>query len=565
MKKRVLLSIVITGVAAGLSSQYWLYREPVEVTFEAEGKGQTTFEIVLNKKDDDLFSRNNKAKLEVNLDTTSEITIPVYKAKHPKRFKSMARQAFNPGGGGLKLRNIKVDGHLLDLNQFYVNFCTIKIEKNSILLTDLTAFSQLFSKEKLNIVPKLVFDARVLTIILILSYLLAYKLTSYIADFKSVKNQSRIEIVFLTVFFVLLILPALKINDEIYSKAENRKLAEYKPFITKNEINYNFGQDFNSWFSDRFFGRTSIIHLYNKLRFLLTGYIYNQGEYYYNKKTQWAFSTGWHSIGCLNKNFPVYEKNIKKLEDFCQKNGIKLYIVLAPVKGEVYPEAIYPFKLTFNNGEQFEKYINTSFGRQIATYPLKEMQDAAQKEYAFPQGDPHWSEYGAYSAYKVLMHNIKKDFPDIKILNDDDFNIEKKKLTRTDYPGTYFNKGHEYNTMRISIKHNNSLYPSYESKFADKLSLTNRNSHSASDSHYPYGNPQKTYIIGSSFSENLYLFLRYTFKEVKKRRINNSFEPPEFKMSRWEKEILEFKPDIMIIVIQSNGIKAFSELYGGEK
>lgn len=100
MKKRVLLSIVITGIAAGLSSPYWLYRGPVNVTFEAEGKGQTTFEIVLNKKDDDLFSRNNKAKIEVNLDTTSEITIPVYKAKHPKRFQIIARQDFQTGGGG---------------------------------------------------------------------------------------------------------------------------------------------------------------------------------------------------------------------------------------------------------------------------------------------------------------------------------------------------------------------------------------------------------------------------------------------------------------------------------
>ena len=319
MKKRVLLSIVITGVAAGLSSPYWLYREPVEVTFEAEGKGQTTFEIVLNKKDDDLFSRNNKAKLEVNLDKTSEITIPVYKAKHPKRFQIIARQDFQTKGDGLRLRNIKVGGHTLDLKQFYANSCSFKVDKNSILITDLTNFSQLFSKEKLNIVPKLVFDLRVLTIILILSYLLAYKLTSYAADFKSVKNQSPIEIVFLTVFFVLLILPALKINDDTYSKGENRNLAEYKPFITKNEINYNFGQDFNNWFSDRFFGRTSIIHLYNKLRFLLTSYIYNQGEYYYNKKTQWAFSTGWGIDGDISNKFPVYEKNIKKLKNFCDK------------------------------------------------------------------------------------------------------------------------------------------------------------------------------------------------------------------------------------------------------
>ena len=565
MKKRVLLSIVITGIAAGLSSPYWLYREPVNVTFEAEGKGQTTFEIVLNKKDDDLFSRNNKAKLEVNLDTTSEITIPVYKVKHPKRFQIIARQDFQEGGGGLRLRNIKVGGHTLDLKQFYANSCSFKVDKNSILITDLTNFSQLFSKEKLNIVPKPVFDAKVLTIILILSYLLAYKLTSYAADFKSVKNKSRIEILFLTVFFVLLILPALKINDEIYSKAENRKLAEYKPFITKNEINYNFGNDFNSWFSDRFFGRTSIIHMYNKLRFLLTGYIYNQGEYYYNKKTQWAFSTGWNSTGNLRKNFPVYEKNIKNLEDFCNRNGIKLYIVIAPVKGEVYPDAIYPYKIKFNTGKKFEEYINKSSGREMVTYPLEKMQEDAKKEYAFPQGDPHWSEYGAYSAYKILMQNIKKDFPDIKILNDDDFNIEKKKLTRTDYPGTYFNKGHEYNTMRISIKNNNTLYPSYESKFADKLQIVTQNSRASADSFFPYGNPEKAYIIGTSFSENLYLFLRYTFKEVKKRRINNSFEPPEFKMSRWEKEILEFKPDIMIIVIQSNGINIFSELYRGGK
>lgn len=99
MKKRVILSVITTGTIAGLSSQLWLFREPVNVTFNAEGTGLTSFEIVLNKKDDELFSRNNKAKIEVNLDTTSEITIPVYKAKHPKRFQIIASQDFPAGGG----------------------------------------------------------------------------------------------------------------------------------------------------------------------------------------------------------------------------------------------------------------------------------------------------------------------------------------------------------------------------------------------------------------------------------------------------------------------------------
>ena len=68
-------------------------------------------------------------------------------------------------------------------------------------------------------------------------------------------------------------------------------------------------------------------------------------------------------------------------------------------------------------------------------------------------------------------------------------------------------------------------------------------------------------MIGTSFSEKLFMFLRYSFIYIKKRKIMEG----KFKLSRWEKEILDFKPDIMIIVIQSNGIKAFSELYGGEK
>lgn len=240
MKKRVILSVITTGTIAGLSSQLWLFREPVNVTFNAEGTGLTSFEIVLNKKDDELFSRNNKAKIEVNLDTTSEITIPVYKGKTPQKVPNHCQPRLSGRGGGLVLSNIKVNGQLLDLTKFYTKSSNVKINGNSIFISELKELAQIFSKERLNIKPKIIFDIRILTIILILSYLLTYKLTSYLADFKNLKNQSRIEIIFLTVFFILLVLPCLKINDEIISKAENRKLSPYVPFINKSGINYNF-------------------------------------------------------------------------------------------------------------------------------------------------------------------------------------------------------------------------------------------------------------------------------------------------------------------------------------
>lgn len=559
MKKRVILSIIITGTIVGLTSQLWLFREPVNVTFNAEGTGLTSFEIVLNKKDDELFSRNNKAKIEVNLDNISEITIPVYKAKHPKRFQIIASQEFPVRGGGLVLSNIKVNGHLLDLTQFYTNSSNVKINENSIFISELKEIAQIFSKERLTIIPKIIFDIRILTIILILSYLLTYKLTSYLADFKNLKNQSRIEIIFLTAFFILLTLPCLKINDDIISKAENRTLSPYVPFINKSGINYNFGQDFNNWISDRFLGRSTLTRLYNKLHFMLTYYIYEQNDRFYNKKTGWAFTKGWINPSYSEKELSDYEKNILELKNFCDKHNIKLYVLIPPVKGEVYYNEIYPHITKPSNIDILEKNVNKKVSHNIIYYPLKSLRTASKKDYTYTQGDIHWSEYGAFITYKDLMQNIHNDFKEIKLPDENDYIITKKQLGKQDIYFEVFDKGCEYNTLGIDISEKSPEYLTYTHKQYNYLIQNNNDKTADLDAYFPFGNNKKVYIIGTSFSEKLFMFLRYSFIYTKKRAINGN----KFKLSRWEKEILEFKPDIMIIVIQSSGIKAFSELFGG--
>ena len=88
------------------------------------------------------------------------------------------------------------------------------------------------------------------SIILILSFLLFYKLFDYIADFKTIKHKSRIEIIFLVAFFVILFIPLSNISQEKTSNSENRTLAIYKPFINKKgEINYNFGKNYDKYFN----------------------------------------------------------------------------------------------------------------------------------------------------------------------------------------------------------------------------------------------------------------------------------------------------------------------------
>ena len=112
---------------------------------------------------------------------------------------------------------------------------------------------------------------KVVIIILILSYLFAYKVSNYVADFKTVKNKSRIEIIFLTIFFVFLFIPMSNINKDEISTQENRRLAQYKPFINQDgQINYDFGKNFNEWFNDRLYKRNKIISIYLKIKYMMS-------------------------------------------------------------------------------------------------------------------------------------------------------------------------------------------------------------------------------------------------------------------------------------------------------
>lgn len=105
-------------------------------------------------------------------------------------------------------------------------------------------------------------------VILVTSYFLfTYKLGKYLSRFKIEEHHSRIDIVFLTVFFILLFLPMLHISDAEKSEQENRMLAKYTPLIDYwGGYNLKYGKNFDAWFSDRFWGRDELIKVYYKIK-----------------------------------------------------------------------------------------------------------------------------------------------------------------------------------------------------------------------------------------------------------------------------------------------------------
>ena len=321
------------------------------------------------------------------------------------------------------------------------------------------------------------FEIEIFIIILVLSFLFFCKLADYAADFKSIKNKSRLDIVFLIIFFILLFIPMSKINQDTLSRDENRTLAVWKPLIKEEyRINYNFGNDFNNWFNDRFYKRKLLISTYQKLRYFLAYEIVESQGAFLNKRTHWVFNKvhimPYSFVGNKNtENEIAY--NLNKFGDFCKENGIKLYIFIVPYQGEIYYEKAAPYYY----GTSVKKVNDAVFRiKSNVRYPFiwayDDLKKASEEDYAYFKTDHHWTDFGAFAGSRVLLGEIQKDYPAVKIPEEKDYNISYNKKVRSNFDRK-FNSGRSIHSFFPILKKSKSFldtdYRYYDHKNQDLL------------------------------------------------------------------------------------------------
>ena len=72
-------------------------------------------------------------------------------------------------------------------------------------------------------------------------------------------------------------------------------------------------------------------------------------------------------------------------------------------------------------------------------------------------------------------------------------------------------------------------------------------------------------MIGSSYSDNLSLFLRYSFSEIKKVNcLSKELQSDDLRMNLYEDDILNFKPDILLVAITVAAVPALEVMYESE-
>ena len=234
-------------------------------------------------------------------------------------------------------------------------------------------------------------------------------------------------------FLVIVASPLCKIDDSDISQAENRTLAKFPNIVNNGELNFNFGNEFNTWFNDRFFARKLLTDIYKYSLYFFNFYYQNnsamQGDdnWLYLK---WNDSENIYMNRVLfsQNELDLIKSNMINFDKEAKKIGVKqVYFYFSNAKSSIYPEFYPKYYVQKNNERRLDQLLNY-VGDSVKVLNIKNELLNLKNDYKlYCKSDTHHNAHGSYWEYYYLMNFIKKDFPNLKVLSlTDDF--EKKEV-----------------------------------------------------------------------------------------------------------------------------------------
>lgn len=443
--RHIILLVLLAGMALFLTKEFWFFpsEKAVRVSFTSQAAQPIDYQVFYTASPDRSF--NPEEKVTQNIKTgKQQVNILIPSAK-VLRFRLDLGQFPQE----VTLSDLKVIGDKTVVMGKLSDFILHQIDSSKqdgkfFRLTSNQQDPYLIYKSPLNLSAKrqVRIDYYIFFIIFVISMLAAHKIVQYLAQFKFKEKTSRIDIVFVTVFFVLLFIPMMKISDAEKSDQENRMLAKYVPFIKEGQINLKYSTNFESWYNDHFLGRDFLINIYNFLEKKINP---NRG----NKngligKDGWLFTTSSNSIAMYRhanlfteEELQTIGKNLTEFVAEAKKRGVQeVYFYLSNDKeslyGEYYPDWIVqldqPSRL-----EQLYAFIKQNYPRlKVFNFANQLRNIKNQGEVLFFKAGTHMNPLGAFYEYHFLMQEIQKDFPELNPLSLQDFYVEEGVLDDKD-------------------------------------------------------------------------------------------------------------------------------------
>lgn len=413
------LTISLTVIVLWLTTSLWINNRLIVIKFASLAEKDIQYQIFYTESDSQNFNEHQSVSQNVKSGYQKvKFVLPIDKIV---KFRlDIGRQPEK-----IIISGLKINGRhkiLPDYNEFHQNQIDKLIIKGRRLhIESMHDDPFLIYKKPLNLLGKIQVDWCRFIIVSTLTFLLMYKLVYYLADFKLRQQYSRIDIVFLTIFFGLLFIPMSHFSDAEKSEKENRMLAKYPQFLIKNKgINNNFGKQFNEWFNDRFNSRDMLISLYNEIYKLQN---IEQTDKVLVGKNGWMFYKLDNGYDNFANRIKLSEKDMQKgleylksIDLWCQKNGKEFYYIIAPDKNKIYGEHYRIVKKVAPDsngiGYQFINYIK-KHSKIKAAYLRDDIMRHKNKELLYYKNDTHWNYLGAYYGYITLMNLMNKPSLDV--------------------------------------------------------------------------------------------------------------------------------------------------------
>ncbi|MGL4986580.1 MAG: alginate O-acetyltransferase AlgX-related protein [Treponemataceae bacterium] len=369
------------------------------------------------------------------------------------------------------------------------------------------------------------------------------------------KSQKIIQIIFISLFCILILLPTLRFNRKgVKSDTENRNLATKPTLLKDGNLNRGMLRETDAYIQDRFGLKNRLVTLNNEINFKILKKIGNDRAVI--GKDNWLFHTNFSDFLKTNlvdkKTAMQFAQQIKNRADWCKKNGIEFIFLIAPDKHNVYPE-MYPFERPagITRMDQFMKAMDELGVEYIYSrdYLIENKKNFDHPLYF--ETDTHWNQTAAYLTYQKILEKIKaKNIPFYKFLfkysiNEDDDIVLKssndksleKVLFRNNIKGDLIPRLGLADFRPVTSITYEPIDTEFFEYYEDKKNIGRKGTFTENkDKSLP-----KALVFSDSFFWALKPFFSMNFSSVEVLSNRNIFDDTEY--------ILQNKPDIILFEV----------------
>lgn len=411
-----------------------------------------------------------------------------------------------------------------------------------------------------------------------------YKLIRYVLHKRREQSVNVPDIVFIVAVVLTGFVPAsLFDSDHAVDNNENRTLANYKPLFVDDgihPINFNWTRDFETWFNDRFGGRSQLINLQKDPVLRLNSLISVPRAGVCQTENSWCFTTtemSELSAAGYDGKFP----NTDYISKIAAGTDIPVYLLVFPLKTEIYPDKVFFSNSKVDGRHSFSsqaiEHLKTVSGPNVHVVNLtpvfKEDRLRHPEALSYFIDEHHATEYGT----KVVMDYLNATIPEFKdrVGNPDidskyppgQFQVGSGEFADPNAPDEIGRSGwskHKYGSTWGAVFGNEKrfrAYPRFPIQSYPFYSLTEGYMKDVTYEHdrkcdanihlHNKNAPQfKVYILGNSFVETLSKTAATEVSDIYRRRINNNTCAPHSLTSDGVlKQLEELRPDVVLMTI----------------